>query len=1161
MTLPKSGKITLSEIVVNFKPSENSADHAISEYYRGSSNVSDTINNNNIPKQGRVAWSDYWGAGLQDQYDFQIPELCTNSFHSFCRGIDGWYDLQDLPKEYVGRDDTSGSIEIPIYHPQASIEIPPMEFEIGSEMGEDTQFERVYFNQITNENVFAPGNWTLEIPKKFKRLRIVATGGGAGGTVQKNLLSGDPIKNKTIKGTVESGNAGGMTKVWSTDFSVSVPGASTDDILNREVSVLGGIDTSLSYKLADSPKEFNYTDPAVNDLKGEKIFKFENIFENNNFPVNMVYRDVIGMEGNKHNAISPNGVGGRSLYSAGEIPFPEMKISTDSGQLASARSELESLTNWVSAVNAEVLFQKLNKRTSGMFFARHLSAYGSYGFLGLSAKQFVGEDSSGNEIFQTHPELISKVRNVQAEVKSLEATPTINRDGVSVGVDDNINLWAGAGESTTLPSSAGTGAGGRAGQHGSRGSNSDWTTTEGGNAAMTAYLGDFETTPGDIINIKVGAGGGREYNQYNEYFSDIDNIAKTWSVSGQGGDGSVQLFGSHGRLHSSLTHAGWILEDAAGNVIGRGYTAATSHKGNTNFQNAKTAAKYFEVLGTVNPEEPRMYYLRFSARISKNGDFSLKNRLCHIGQKHVKVIGLAKTIFENPPSLGSLFITPDTAADIEDVKGSAIDINQTEPEIINNWYIPKCNVTFTTARNGVATSETTLLETLTWSAGDATVTSSPIVYSDYTTLIITYTGVASNASVTTFEMRNPTGLITPRNYQSGEGELPMNGTQIITTSSGASSSAINLNGTEVTTAHSNTIGANNDPITFGWTVGGFAAGGSIEIRGTSLQTQSNSAGFTNTAKFTKVPSTDEGIGPDSITLGPNAGSQSFILAKSEVYVLNVSNLNGSGRPKGHNIYSYARNRTQMQLEDRSASPDAWSNADLGTTISGLCGGGWYVQSNLTYFSGSYTGSTYGKGTRRAHNKPPPPPPRPRYVAKPVRDTWSGGGDDRFVHGPITSVRVGNTYHNTYARDFIGPASGRRGHKDISGYYSDGSRGNDGGGGGGGGKIVCTAMNEAYGFGSFRNKIWLTHSAKHLTKAHQVGYHALFLPLINLGYKKDYKFVRDCLENIARHRTVDIYYQNKGSKRDLLGRIYRFALEPLCYVVGKTILFKRGKNEN
>ena len=141
--------------------------------------------------------------------------------------------------------------------------------------------------------------------------------------------------------------------------------------------------------------------------------------------------------------------------------------------------------------------------------------------------------------------------------------------------------------------------------------------------------------------------------------------------------------------------------------------------------------------------------------------------------------------------------------------------------------------------SGVPQSVSTLLETLTWSAGDATVTSSPIVYSNYVTLIITYTNVASNASVTTFEMRKPAGHITPRNYNSGEGELPMNGTQTITTSSGSSVSVINLNGTVVTTAHSDTIGADYDPITFGWTAGVFAAGGSIEIRGISLQIASN----------------------------------------------------------------------------------------------------------------------------------------------------------------------------------------------------------------------------------------------------------------------------------------------------------------------------------
>jgi hypothetical protein len=141
--------------------------------------------------------------------------------------------------------------------------------------------------------------------------------------------------------------------------------------------------------------------------------------------------------------------------------------------------------------------------------------------------------------------------------------------------------------------------------------------------------------------------------------------------------------------------------------------------------------------------------------------------------------------------------------------------------------------------SGVPQSVSTLLETLTWSAGDATVTSSPIVYSNYVTLIITYTNVSSNASVTTFEMRKPTGHITPRNYNSGEGVLPMNGTQTITTESGASVSVINLNGTVVTTAHSNTIGNDYDPITFGWTAGAFAAGGSIEIRGISLQIASN----------------------------------------------------------------------------------------------------------------------------------------------------------------------------------------------------------------------------------------------------------------------------------------------------------------------------------
>ena len=107
------------------------------------------------------------------------------------------------------------------------------------------------------------------------------------------------------------------------------------------------------------------------------------------------------------------------------------------------------------------------------------------------------------------------------------------------------------------------------------------------------------------------------------------------------------------------------------------------------------------------------------------------------------------------------------------------------------------------------------------------------------------------------------------------------------------------------------------------------------------------------------------------------------------------------------------------------------------------------------------------------------------------------------------------------------------------------------GGGGGGKIVCTAMNNAYGFGSFRQAIWLQHS-KNMDPAYQKGYHRIFKPLVRLAYrdKKWYnKSTRYILEGIARRRTADIWLQKKG-KRHFVGAIERAILEPLCYIVGK-----------
>ena len=94
------------------------------------------------------------------------------------------------------------------------------------------------------------------------------------------------------------------------------------------------------------------------------------------------------------------------------------------------------------------------------------------------------------------------------------------------------------------------------------------------------------------------------------------------------------------------------------------------------------------------------------------------------------------------------------------------------------------------------------------------------------------------------------------------------------------------------------------------------------------------------------------------------------------------------------------------------------------------------------------------------------------------------------------------------------------------------------------------MNESYGFGNFRNKIWLK-SSRDLPKEYEIGYHTIFLPLVKFakGEGKLNKVVKKTLEHIARHRTLDLKQEMKG-KTHALGRVYRKILEPICLMVGK-----------
>lgn len=117
--------------------------------------------------------------------------------------------------------------------------------------------------------------------------------------------------------------------------------------------------------------------------------------------------------------------------------------------------------------------------------------------------------------------------------------------------------------------------------------------------------------------------------------------------------------------------------------------------------------------------------------------------------------------------------------------------------------------------------------------------------------------------------------------------------------------------------------------------------------------------------------------------------------------------------------------------------------------------------------------------------------------------------------------------------------------DTSGF---GSAAGVGDSGGSDSKIVCTAMNNHYGFGKFRQAVWLRHSTT-LHPAYQKGYHLLFRPLVKKAYEGNgAPILRAVLEHIARRRTADIWKQSRG-RRDLIGAVERAIIEPICFVVG------------
>lgn len=117
----------------------------------------------------------------------------------------------------------------------------------------------------------------------------------------------------------------------------------------------------------------------------------------------------------------------------------------------------------------------------------------------------------------------------------------------------------------------------------------------------------------------------------------------------------------------------------------------------------------------------------------------------------------------------------------------------------------------------------------------------------------------------------------------------------------------------------------------------------------------------------------------------------------------------------------------------------------------------------------------------------------------------------------------------------------------------GDPGGDGDGGDDGGdpKIICSMMNQMYGFGTFRNNIWLSYQAKIMPEPEwELGYHKLFLPLVRMMPNKP--IVRAALEYWARQRTISIRRELHGRRITWKQWLLRKPIEALFFIVGRLI---------
>ena len=186
----------------------------------------------------------------------------------------------------------------------------------------------------------------------------------------------------------------------------------------------------------------------------------------------------------------------------------------------------------------------------------------------------------------------------------------------------------------------------------------------------------------------------------------------------------------------------------------------------------------------------------------------------------------------------------------------------------------------------------------------------------------------------------------------------------------------------------------------------------------------------------------------------------------------------------------------------------------------------------------YHGPGHNWNTPDSENTAPP------GTVTPPPSSNDGGSSDEA--GSASNSNMADAGFSQEDQDFI-----------DSGFDEEDSGGDSGGGGGG--KVICTAMNADYGFGSYRNAIWLRYAALNFSDKPEMelGYHALVLPMLKIRKKWYGKPLYAWLKHVAVHRTADLKAEMYGKERDRIGQVWRFFLEPLCYVTGILINKLKG----